>query len=61
MQHFLYFREGNLPADSLANWSIIHKTTRRFTHAHDLPLVAKGALKIDKWGWPYLRKMNEEE
>lgn len=50
------YREGNSPADCFANWGIIHKSTRRFFQVADLPPNIKGALKIDKVGWPNLRR-----
>lgn len=49
------YREGNSPADGLANWGIVQKRTIKFHHISELPSNIKGAITIDKLGWPNLR------
>src|SRR3954463_14033888 len=48
------FREGNAPADILANWSIHNKVSLTFEDQRLLPKEARGAILLDKQELPGL-------
>jgi len=50
-----YFREANMPANSLATLSHTIDGIRGFNIFYDLPKHMKGLVNMDKWNFPSLR------
>lgn len=49
------YREGNCFADSLANHGVIMEQNRLILQENELPRAARGFLRLDRIGLPYIR------